>query len=115
MSDCSSDVCSSDLRDPFAGRISAGRQPRRARGAVGGHDPQDRGKGGSMSFRIRAARDEDLQPLYEMAKLTGGGFTNLPPAKPALEAKLDRSRTSIARADATLGDEIARVACRRRV
>ncbi len=28
-----------------------------------------------MSFRIRAARDEDLQPLYEMAKLTGGGFT----------------------------------------
>src|SRR3546814_1529080 len=97
MSDCSSDVCSSDLRDPFAGRISAGRQPRRARGAVGGHDPQDRGKGGSMSFRIRAARDEDLQPLYEMAKLTGGGFTNLPPDKHALEAKLDRSRTSLDR------------------
>ena len=28
-----------------------------------------------MSFRIRAARIDDLQHLYEMAKLTGGGFT----------------------------------------
>ena len=49
-----------------------------------------------MSFRIRAARDEDLQHLYEMAKLTGGGFTNLPPDKPALKAKLDRSRGAFA-------------------
>lgn len=32
-----------------------------------------------MSFVIRAARRGDLQHLYEMAKLTGGGFTNLPP------------------------------------
>ena len=31
-----------------------------------------------MSFRIRAAVDDDLQHLYEMAKLTGGGFTNNP-------------------------------------
>src|SRR3546814_3630891 len=59
-----------------------------------------------MSFRIRAARDEDLQPLYEMAKLTGGGFTNLPPDKHALEAKLDRSRTSFAREEDTLGDDL---------
>ncbi len=59
-----------------------------------------------MSFRIRAARDEDLQPLYEMAKLTGGGFTNLPPDKHALEAKLDRSRASFARDDETLGDDL---------
>ncbi|NLS26296.1 Arginine N-succinyltransferase [Sphingomonas sp. S2M10] len=51
------------------------------------------------SFRIRAARDEDLQPLYEMAKLTGGGFTNLPPDKPALRAKLDRSHAAFARSD----------------
>lgn len=50
-----------------------------------------------MSFRIRAARDEDLQPLYEMAKLTGGGFTNLPPEKDALRAKLVRSHTAFAR------------------
>ncbi|WP_010545559.1 arginine N-succinyltransferase [Sphingomonas elodea] len=51
------------------------------------------------SFRIRAARDEDLQPLYEMAKLTGGGFTNLPPDKPALRAKLDRSHEAFARTE----------------
>ena len=51
------------------------------------------------SFRIRAARDEDLQHLYEMAKLTGGGFTNLPPDKPALRAKLDRSHEAFARTD----------------
>jgi arginine N-succinyltransferase len=59
-----------------------------------------------MSFRIRAARDEDLQPLYEMAKLTGGGFTNLPPDKPALKAKLDRSHEAFAREDDALRDEL---------
>ncbi|MBX9795606.1 arginine N-succinyltransferase [Sphingomonas sp.] len=44
-----------------------------------------------MSFRIRAATHDDLRHLYEMAKLTGGGFTNLPPDRAALRAKLDRS------------------------
>jgi arginine N-succinyltransferase len=44
-----------------------------------------------MTFRIRAARANDLQPLYEMAKLTGGGFTNLPPDRKALTAKLSRA------------------------
>jgi arginine N-succinyltransferase len=52
-----------------------------------------------MSFVIRAARDEDLQHLYEMAKLTGGGFTNLPPERDALRAKLIRSHEAFARAD----------------
>ena len=33
-----------------------------------------------MSFIIRPAKTDDLQPLYEMAKRTGGGFTNLPRA-----------------------------------
>ena len=42
-------------------------------------------------FRIRAAAASDLQHLYEMAKLTGGGFTNLPADKPSLTAKLERS------------------------
>jgi len=51
------------------------------------------------SFRIRAARPEDLQHLYEMAKLTGGGFTNLPPDKPALRAKLDRSHEAFSRTE----------------
>ncbi|MBD8548706.1 arginine N-succinyltransferase [Sphingomonas sp. CFBP 8760] len=59
-----------------------------------------------MSFRIRAATDGDLQPLYEMAKLTGGGFTNLPPDRHALRAKLDRSHAAFARADGPVEDEL---------
>jgi arginine N-succinyltransferase len=60
-----------------------------------------------VTFRIRAARDEDLQPLYEMAKLTGGGFTNLPPEKDALRAKLLRSHTAFARdEDEALHDDL---------
>ncbi|QIG80625.1 arginine N-succinyltransferase [Stakelama tenebrarum] len=59
-----------------------------------------------MTFVIRAARDEDLQALYEMAKLTGGGFTNLPPEKDALRAKLDRSHQAFARTDDSIADEL---------
>ena len=59
-----------------------------------------------MTFRIRAARDTDLQPLYEMAKLTGGGFTNLPPEKDALRAKLVRSHAAFARVEDGLFDDL---------
>jgi len=59
-----------------------------------------------MNFRIRAARDEDLQHLYEMAKLTGGGFTNLPADRAALRAKLARSHDAFARSDDTLADDL---------
>ena len=59
-----------------------------------------------MTFRIRAAREDDLQHLYEMAKLTGGGFTNLPPERPALKAKLDRSALAFARDGDTLADDL---------
>ena len=59
-----------------------------------------------MSFRIRAATAADLQPLYEMAKLTGGGFTNLPPDRKALRAKLERSNRAYARDDDNIADEI---------
>lgn len=59
-----------------------------------------------MTFRIRAARDEDLQPLYEMAKLTGGGFTNLPPDRGALKAKLDRSHEAFARTTDDIADDL---------
>lgn len=48
-------------------------------------------------FRIRAAAASDLQHLYEMAKLTGGGFTNLPADKASLGAKLERSTAAFAR------------------
>lgn len=60
-----------------------------------------------MTFRIRAARDTDLQPLYEMAKLTGGGFTNLPPDRAALRAKLERSHAAFASTGARSGDTLA--------
>jgi arginine N-succinyltransferase len=59
-----------------------------------------------MTFRIRPARDEDLQALYEMAKLTGGGFTNLPPDRDSLKAKLDRSHACFDRDEDTLADEL---------
>jgi len=59
-----------------------------------------------MSFIIRAARDSDLQHLYEMAKLTGGGFTNLPADRRALRAKLDRSRDAFARTDDAMSDDL---------
>ena len=58
-----------------------------------------------MSFRLRAARIDDLEPLYEMAKLTGGGFTNLPPDRSALTAKLDNAVTAFANEDDALADE----------
>jgi arginine N-succinyltransferase len=59
-----------------------------------------------VSFRIRPARNEDFQALYEMAKLTGGGFTNLPPDRGALVDKLIRSEKSFATEASEPGDEL---------
>ena len=56
-----------------------------------------------MTFIIRPAKMDDLQPIYEMAKRTGGGFTNLPPDRKALTTKLERSVAGFDRA----GDEVA--------
>ena len=50
-----------------------------------------------MSFRVRPARGEDFAAVYEMAKLTGGGFTNLPPDRATLVSKLARSDQSFSR------------------
>ena len=50
-----------------------------------------------MSFRVRPATGEDFRAIYQMAKLTGGGFTNLPADRGTLVAKLDRSDKSFAR------------------
>ena len=52
-----------------------------------------------MTHRIRAATPADLQHLYEMAKLTGGGFTNLPPDRKSLTEKLERSAAAYAQGD----------------
>ncbi len=58
-----------------------------------------------MTFVIRAASEADLPHLYEMAKLTGGGFTNLPADRRALKAKLERSSNAFARTEGALDDE----------
>ncbi len=58
-----------------------------------------------MSFRLRASRPDDLEHLYEMAKLTGGGFTNLPPDRDALGEKLETSAKAFANTGEELVDE----------
>jgi arginine N-succinyltransferase len=52
-----------------------------------------------VSFRVRPARGEDLDALYDLATLTGGGFTNLPPDRGTLGAKLARSGDAFARTE----------------
>ncbi|MCF8708501.1 arginine N-succinyltransferase [Rhizorhapis sp. SPR117] len=59
-----------------------------------------------MSFLVRPARPNDLQTLYEMAKLTGGGFTNLPADRDALKAKLERTDRALSRQEDVLEDEL---------
>lgn len=59
-----------------------------------------------MTFFIRPARAGDLQTLYEMAKLTGGGFTNLPADRAALKAKLERTEHALSREEDVLEDEL---------
>ncbi|MEO6387767.1 MAG: arginine N-succinyltransferase [Croceibacterium sp.] len=58
-----------------------------------------------MSFRLRAARPDDLEPLYEMAKLTGGGFTNLPADRKSLGRKLERAHGAFQNEAEELADE----------
>ena len=59
-----------------------------------------------MTFLIRPANMNDLQPIYEMAKRTGGGFTNLPPNKRALSEKLERSAAGFDRLDDAVADDL---------
>ncbi|MBS0481222.1 MAG: arginine N-succinyltransferase [Proteobacteria bacterium] len=59
-----------------------------------------------MTHIIRAATPADLQHIYEMAKRTGGGFTNLPPDRPALTAKLERSMAAYSRVGDSVGDDL---------
>jgi arginine N-succinyltransferase len=59
-----------------------------------------------MNFRIRPARKDDFSALYEMAKLTGGGFTNLPPDKGTLERKLEMSSEGFGRKGETQSDDL---------
>jgi len=50
-----------------------------------------------VSFRIRPARVGDFDAIHALAQLTGGGFTNLPPDRETLEAKLRRSDDAFSR------------------
>ncbi|OYW87845.1 MAG: hypothetical protein B7Z20_04070 [Sphingobium sp. 32-64-5] len=59
-----------------------------------------------MNFVVRPAQPGDLQALYEMAKVTGGGFTNLPADRAALSAKLQRSADALARTTEDIADDL---------
>ncbi|MDE1915270.1 MAG: arginine N-succinyltransferase [Sphingomonadales bacterium] len=59
-----------------------------------------------MSFVLRSARPDDVQAIYEMAKITGGGFTNLPADRAKLEAKLEGAALAFGRSDDMLGEDI---------
>jgi arginine N-succinyltransferase len=50
-----------------------------------------------MSFRVRPATGDDFRAMYQMAKLTGGGFTNLPADRGTLVSKLASSDKSFSR------------------
>ncbi|WP_300974240.1 arginine N-succinyltransferase [Sphingomonas sp. LHG3406-1] len=58
-----------------------------------------------MSFRIRPARPDDFDAIYEMAKLTGGGFTNLPADKGTLVAKLSKSEAAFDKTEEVQGND----------
>ena len=59
-----------------------------------------------MTFRVRPAGNDDFQAIYEMAKLTGGGFTNLPPDRGALVDKIIRSQKSFETPRTEPGDDM---------
>jgi arginine N-succinyltransferase len=50
-----------------------------------------------MSWFVRPAREDDLDAALELARMTGGGFTNLPPNRDALARRLAWSAESFAR------------------
>lgn len=58
-----------------------------------------------MSFRIRPATPNDFDAIYEMAKLTGGGFTNLPADKGTLVEKLAKSELAFDKTEEEQGND----------
>ena len=59
-----------------------------------------------MTYRIRAAGPDDFRSFYDLAKLTGGGFTNLPAEKATLESKLERSEAGFSRVGESPSDDL---------
>ncbi|MET0270964.1 MAG: arginine N-succinyltransferase [Sphingomonas sp.] len=60
----------------------------------------------SARIIVRPSRLDDIDPLYDMAKLTGGGFTNLPPDRDALNLRLARSAQAFDKAEDAPGDDL---------
>ena len=58
-----------------------------------------------MSYRVRPATADDFDAMYEMAKLTGGGFTNLPADKGTLVSKLAKSEDAFSRTEDVQGND----------
>lgn len=59
-----------------------------------------------MSWQVRAARGSDLDALYDLAMMTGGGFTNLPQDRGAMAERLARSDAAYARDLSAPDDEL---------
>jgi arginine N-succinyltransferase len=59
-----------------------------------------------MTFRVRPATEDDFAAIYKMAKLTGGGFTNLPPDRKTLLGKLAKSEKSFSRKSDEQGGDL---------
>src|SRR3546814_12250394 len=58
-----------------------------------------------MNWRVGAGGLADLDALFGFATMTGGGFTNLPPDRDTLAAKLERSEAAFARPESPPEDE----------
>ena len=59
-----------------------------------------------MTWIVRPARASDIDALYELAMMTGGGFTNLPQNREALERRLAWSSESYAKPLQAPDDEL---------
>ena len=59
-----------------------------------------------MTHVLRAASIEDLDALYDLSKLTGGGFTNLPADRGVLAERLERSDASFEREGESPADDL---------
>jgi arginine N-succinyltransferase len=60
----------------------------------------------STTHVFRPATTKDVQAVYELAKLTGGGFTNLPADRDAIAAKLRRAEEAIVREGNEIGEDM---------
>ena len=61
---------------------------------------------GTPLWRVRPARGADLPAILALSRLTGGGFTNLPPDEAALARRLAWSDASFARSEDAPHDEL---------